>query len=36
METLHGLIQSQHLRVSGNRELIARMKAELKELCPGE
>jgi guanylate kinase len=36
VETLHGLIQSQHLRVSGNRELIARMKAELKELCPGE
>lgn len=32
VEELHGLIQSQHLKISGNRELVAEMKKELKEL----
>ncbi len=34
VEELHGLIRSQHLRISCNRELVARMKEELNELCP--
>lgn len=32
-DRLHGLIQSQHMRVSANLELMARMKKELAELA---
>ena len=32
VERLHGLIQSQHLKMSANRELADRMKKELREL----